>query len=362
MNIGIPKERLPGEERVGLTPAGVGLLTKDGHKCFVESGAGIGAGFDDYDYERMGATLVYDGEELYSRSSLILKALHPTLEEIMWMPNGQALMCFLGLPQMPEEDIAEMQKRRLTVIAYEMIKKDRHDFPILKTVSEVAGRMAPYIAGNLLMRQNGGRGVLLNGVPGVPAGDVVILGSGTVGQNAARAFIGLGAKVFILSRSLERLRCLDTMFQGRVTTMIDHDFNVATVTRFADVIIGAVRNPGKRSPVIITREMLRSMRKGSVIIDFAIDHGGCAETSRPTTISDPAYVEEDVIHFCVPNVPGTVPRTSTHAFNNAAWSYIRHVAGMGPTSAIAQNDALRQGLVMRSGEIIEEPPTPATWR
>jgi alanine dehydrogenase len=359
MNIGIPKERLPGEERVGLAPALVGLLTKDGHRCFVESGAGAGAGFDDYDYERMGGTLVYDGEELYKGASLILKALRPTLQEIRWMPNGQTLMCFLGLSQFSDEDVAEMQRRRITAVAYEMISKGKHDFPILKTVSEVAGRMAPYIAGSLLMRQNGGRGVLLNGVPGVSAGDVVILGSGTVGQNAARAFLGIGAKVFLLSRSLERLRDLDTQFCGRVTTMIDHDFNVAYVSRFADVIIGAVRNPGKRAPVIITREMLRTMRKGAVIIDFAIDHGGCAETSRPTTFDNPTYVEEDVVHYCVPNVPGAVPRTSTHAFNNAAWSYIRHVARMGLASAVAQNDALRQGLVMRNGEIIEEAPAPS---
>lgn len=358
MNIGIPKERLPGEERVGLTPAGVGLLIKDGHTCFVESGAGRGAGFDDYDYERMGATLVYDGAELYARGAMILKVLHPTREEIGWMTNGQTLMCFLGLPQIAAADVEAMQDHRITAIAYEMIKKDKHDFPILKPVSEVAGRMAPYIAGNLLMRQHGGRGVLLNGVPGVSAGEVVVLGSGTVGQNAARAFLGLGAKVFILSRSLERLRDLDNQFQGRVTTMIDHDFNVAYVARFADVVIGAVRNPGKRAPVVITREMLRTMRKGSVIIDFAIDHGGCAETSRPTTIDAPTYIEEDILHYCVPNVPGTVPRTSTHAFGNAAWAYIRHVAEMGVASAIAQNDALRRGVVMRNGEIIDEDSAP----
>jgi len=268
----------------------------------------------------------------------------------------------LGLPQIPDADIDEMRNRRITAIAYEMIKKDKYDFPILKTVSEVAGRMAPYIAGSLLMRQNGGRGILLNGVPGVSAGDVVIMGSGTVGQNAARAFLGLGAKVFILSRSLEHLRELDTQFQGRVTTMIDHDFNVAYVTRFADVVIGAVRNPGKRAPVIITREMLRTMRKGSVIIDFSIDHGGCAETSHPTTVDNPTYIEENVVHYCVPNVPGSVPRTSTHAFNNAAWSYIRHLAAMGVASAIAQNEALRRGMVMRNGEIIEETSVPYGFR
>ena len=345
MNIGIPKERLPGEERVGLTPTGVGLLVKDGHKCFVESNAGTGAGFTDNDYEVMGATVVGSGEEVYAQGSLILKVLNPTQEETTWMSNGQALMCFLGLPQISPEIVTEMQKRRLSIIAYEMINKGKYEYPILKPMSEVAGRMAPYIAGCLLMRNSGGRGVLLTGVPGVSAGDVIILGSGTLGTNAARAFLGLGAKVFLLSRSLERLREIDIQFQGRITTMIDHDFNVASTARFADVIIGAVRNPGKRAPVVITREMLGTMRKGSVIVDFAIDHGGCAETSRPTTFDNPSYVEEDVVHYCVPNVPGAVPRTSTHAFNNAAWSYIQHVAAMGIASAIAQNEALRRGLV-----------------
>ncbi|MBN2002904.1 MAG: alanine dehydrogenase [Anaerolineae bacterium] len=354
MNIGIPKERLPGEERVGLTPAGVGLLTKAGHHCFVEQGAGTGAGFDDYDYERMGATLIPNGKELYTRSSLILKVLRPVREEIAWMSDGQTLMCFLGLTQIPPEDVEELKKRRVTVIAYEMISKGKHDFPILKTMSEVAGRMAPYIAGSLLMRPSGGRGILLSGVPGVSAGEVVILGSGSLGFNAARAFVGLGAKVFILSRSLERLRYLDEYFGGRVTTMIDHDFNVAYTTRFADVIIGAVRDPGKRAPVLLSREMLRTMRKGSVILDFAIDHGGCAETSRPTTLDDPSYVEEDIVHYCVPNVPGAIPRTSTHAFNNAAWSYMRHIAEMGLATALAQSEALRRGAVIRNGEIVED--------
>ncbi len=354
MEIGIPKEKYPGEERVGLTPAGVGLLTKAGHKCFFESGAGEGAGFDDYDYERMGATLVFDPQELYTRSSLIVKVLRPTRDEIAWMSGGQTLMCFLGLMAVPEDEVNLLKEHKATVVAYEMISPGKHDYPILKTMSEVAGRMAPYIAGNMLMRTHGGRGVLLNGVPGVSAGEVVILGGGMLGINAARAFLGLGVKVFILSRSLNRLRYLDEYFQGRITTMIDHDFNVAYTTRFADVVIGAVRDPGKRTPVLITREMLRTMRKGSLIIDFAIDHGGCAETSRPTTLDNPVYVEEDVLHYCVPNVPGAVPRTSTHAFNNAAWAYIKKVTDMGPATAFAQSEALQKGVVLRNGEIVEE--------
>ena len=361
MNIGIPKERLCGEERVGLTPAAVGLLTKAGHKCYLENGAGAGAGFDDYDYERMGATIVFDGKELYARASLILKVLRPLAEEISWMSDGQTLMCFLGLMAIPPEDVEAMKQHKVTVIAYEMISKDGRDFSILKTMSEVAGRMAPYIAGSLLMRTHGGRGILLSGVPGVSAGEVVILGSGVLGRNAARSFLGLGARVFILSRSLNRLREIDEYFHGRVTTMIDQDFNVAQTTRFADVVIGAVRDPGKHAPVVITREMLRMMRKGSVLIDFAIDHGGCAETSRPTTFENPTYVEEDVIHYCVPNVPGAVPRTSTQALNNAAWTYIQHVAEMGLASAIAQDPTLRRGVVMRNGELVEEPLFGSRW-
>lgn len=355
MNIGIPKERLPGEERVGLTPAGVGMLVKAGHTCFVERGAGSGAGFDDYDYERIGATLVDGGAEVYANGSLVLKVLRPTLEEIGWMHHGQTIMCFLGLMSLPEDVVDALQKQKVTIVAYEMISKEGREFPILKTMSEIAGRMAPYIAGTMLMRINGGRGVLLNGTPGVSAGEVVILGSGVLGTNAARAFLGLGAQVFILSRSLDRLRMLDEKFQGRVTTLIDHAHNLARTTRFADVVIGAVRDPGKRAPVIITREMLRTMKKGSVIIDFAIDHGGCAETSRPTTFAEPTFIEEEVVHYCVPNVPGAVPRTSTHAFNNAAWAYIQHIVNMGPVSAFAQNDALRNGIAIRTGEIIEPP-------
>ncbi len=354
MDIGIPKERQAGEQRVGLTPVGVGLLTKDGHACYVESGAGEGAGFDDYDYERLGATIVFDGQELYARSSLLLKVLRPTMEEIQWMHEGQILLGFLGLIAAAREEVDLLIERQVTAVAYEMVSTDGRNFPILKTMSEVAGRMAPYIAGSLLMRAHGGRGVLLNGVPGVPAGEVVILGGGTLGSNAARAFLGLGAKVFVLNPTLDRLRLIDEQFNGQVITMISHDFNIAALIRFADVIIGAVRVPGERPPTLITRDMLRTMRRGTAIIDFSIDHGGCVETSRPTTLEDPFYVEEDVVHYCVPNVPGAVPRTSTHAFNNAAWPYIQALVKSGPATAFAQEAALKNAVVLRHGTVVDE--------
>jgi len=354
MDIGIPKERQTGEQRVGLTPAGVGLLTKDGHTCYVESGAGEAAGFNDYDYERLGGTIVFEGEEVYARASLILKVLRPTLEEIAWTREGQTIMSFWELMAAPREELEQLVAQKVTAVAYEMVSADGKDFPIHKTMSEVAGRMAPYIAGSMLMRSQGGRGVLLNGVPGVPAGDVVILGGGTLGRNAARAFLGLGAKVFVLCPTLEHLRYIDEHFKGHVTTMISHDFNIAHLVRFADVLIGAVRVPGERPPVLITRDMLPTMRPGAVILDFAIDHGGCVETSRPTTLESPSFVEEGIVHYCVPNVPGAVPRTSTHAFNNAAWPFVQTVVKAGPATAFAQEAALKNAVVLRHGTVVDE--------
>ncbi len=353
MNIGIPRERQAGEYRVGLTPTGVSLLTKAGHACFVEGGAGEAAGFDDYDYERLGATIMSDGAELYARSDLLLKVLRPVPEEIAWMHQGQVVMGFLGLMAAPREEVQALIAKRVTAVAYEMVTPDGRDFPILRTMSEVTGRMAPYIAGSLLMRHHGGRGVLLNGVPGVSAGEVLILGAGVLGLNATRAFLGMGTKVFVLSPTLERLRYIDEHFAGQVTTMISHDFNIAYLTRFADVVVGAVRKPGERAPILITRQMLRTMRRGSVILDFAIDHGGCAETSRPTTFEEPAFIEEDVVHYCVPNVPGAVPRTSTHAFNNAIWPYIQTVMRDGPATAFAQEPALKNAVILRSGDVVD---------
>ncbi len=350
MKIGIPKERKWDEARVGLIPAITSLLVRAGHTCLVESGAGECSGFDDYDYRRVGAQISEDPQILYQNCDLILKVLNPTMEEIGWMREGQILMGLLGLVAAPKEEVQALSARGITAVAYELITPDGEEFPVLKTVSEVAGRMAPYIAGTMLMRNNQGRGVLLNGVPGVSAAEVVILGGGVVGTNAARAFLGLGAKVFILSPSLDRLREIDALFGGRVTTMVSHEFNIAYTTRFADVVVGAVREPGERTPVLLTREMLRMMRRRAAFIDFSVDHGGCAETSRATTLENPTYIEEDIIHYCVPNVPGAVPRTSSQAFNNAAWPYIEKMVELGSATGFAQSEAMRNGVVLRNGD------------
>jgi alanine dehydrogenase len=214
--------------------------------------------------------------------------------------------------------------------------------------------MAPQLAATFLQSNYDGRGVLLSGVPGVPSARVAILGAGTLGTNAAHAFLGLGADVFLLDHDLERLRQVDQEFRGCVTTMVSYPFNIARVARFVEVLIGAILTPGARAPIIVTHEMVRSMKKGSVIIDFSIDQGGCVETSRPTTLRDPVYIEEDVVHFCVPNVPGAVPRTATHAFNNAVWPYIRRIADAGLERAMEQMPALAQGIAVKDGEIANE--------
>ncbi len=354
MNIGIPKERRDMEMRVGLTPYGVRLLTHAGHICYVEKGAGEAAGFTDYHYERAGGHIVYSTEEVYRRADMVLKAVRPTVEELEWLHEGQILCGFLHLAAARKETIRALLEKRVTAIAYETIQEDDGSLPVLKPMSEVAGRMAPQLAATFLQSNWGGRGVLLSGVPGIPAARVAILGAGVLGTNAARAFLGLGATVYVLDRSLEKLRRIDEMFQGQVTTMVSYPFNIARVSRFVEVLVGAVLVPGARAPILVTREMVRSMKRGAVILDFSIDQGGCVETSRPTTPRDPVFVEEGVVHFCVPNAPGILPRTSTHAFNNAAWPYIQRIAEVGLDQAIEDMPALARGVNTRDGRIVHK--------
>ncbi len=354
MNIGIPKERRELELRVGLTPYGVDLLTRAGHTCYVEKGAGLGSGFTDYHYEKAGGRIVYSGEEVYGRSELVLKVGRPTDEELDWLRQGQVIAGFLHLAAARRNKVERMLEKHVTAIAYETIERDDGTLPVLRTMSEVAGRMAPQLAATYLQSDHGGRGVLLSGVPGIPPARVAILGAGVLGTNAARTFLGLGADVFVLDRNLDRIREVDEEFKGCITTMVSYPFNIARVARFVEVLVGAILTPGARTPIIVTREMVRSMKPGAVILDFSIDQGGCVETSRPTTLRDPVFIEENVVHFCVPNVPGVVPRTATHAFNNAVWSHLRHAAEVGLEQAIKDIPALARGIAIRGGEIVNE--------
>ncbi len=354
MNIGIPKERRDLEQRVGLTPYGVDLLTRAGHICYIETEAGLGAGFSNYHYERVGGHIVYSGEEVYGRCDLVLKAVRPTDEELEWFREGQIIAGFLHLAAAKRNKVEVLLEKRITAIAYEMIEEEDGTLPVLRTMSEVAGRMAPQLGATFLQGSYEGRGVLLSGVPGIPAASVAIIGAGVLGTNAARTFLGSGARVHVLDRNQERLREIDELFNGCATTMVSYPFNIARVARFAEVLVGAILVPGGRAPVIVTRDMVRSMKKGSVILDFSIDQGGCVETSRPTTLRDPVYTEEGVVHFCVPNVPGAVPRTATHAFNNAIWPYIRGIAKIGLDEAVAEMPGLASGVVTREGSITNE--------
>jgi alanine dehydrogenase len=340
------------EYRVGLTPAGVELLTREGHTCYVEREAGLGAGFSDYDYERAGARIVYTSDEVFGRADLLLKVTRPTDEEMEWVPEGQTMAGFFHLASARRIKVTMLLEKKVTAIAYETIQRDDGSLPVLKPMSQVGGRMIAQIGAALLQNNYGGKGVLVGGVPGVPPAEVVILGAGTAGTEAARTFVGLGASVYILDRNLEHLHEIDRLFQGRVITMVSHPFNIAKVVRFADILIGAVLVPGERAPIVVTREMVRSMRPRSVVMDIAIDQGGCIETSRPTSHVSPTYVEEGILHYCVPNISGVIARTATHAFNNAAWPHIQHIVQLGLDEALTQDPALARGVATRGGEIL----------
>jgi alanine dehydrogenase len=356
MDIGVPRERRPNEYRVGLTPAGVELLTQAGHACYVETEAGRGAGFSDMDYQRAGARMVYSMQEAYGRADLVLKVSRPTDEEVEALREGSVLMGFLHLAAGRHERVEGLLEKRVTAIAYETIEADDGRLPVLIPLSQAAGRMVPQIAGTMLQNDRGGKGILLSGVPGVPPAEVVIIGAGTFGTAAARAFLGLGASVYVLDRDLANLQRIDDIREGgaRAITMVSHPFNLRKVVTFADVLIGAVLVPGARAPVLITREMVRLMKPRSLIMDISIDQGGCVETSRPTTHRDPTFIDEGVIHYGVPNMTAVVARTATHAFNNAAWPYIQEIAQNGIGAALASNATLARGVATRDGHIVHE--------
>lgn len=349
MNIGIPKERRPSEFRVGLSPVGVELLTQDGHTCYVEQGAGAGAGFSDQHYTDAGAQIVYSGEEAYGRADLVVKVARPTVSEFEWMVAGQAVIGLLHLQAAQISKIRMLLEKHITAIAYEQIQRTDGSLPVLHPLSQIGGQMAAQIAAHLLQNDNGGKGILIGGVPGVPPAEVVIIGAGVVGENAARTFLGMGAQVTLLDHDLERLQVLARTLQGRVVTLVAHPFNVERVCSYADVLVGAVYVPGERAPIVLPRRFVRRMKPGALLIDMSIDQGGCAETSRPTSHADPTYIEEDVVHCCIPNIPGVVGRTATHAFLNAAWPFIREIASLGVDQALAANPALARGLATHQG-------------
>ncbi len=352
MNFGIPKEVRELENRVGITPAGVHALVEAGHTLYVERGAGVGAGFSDENYRAMGATIVYSAEEAYGRADVVAKVTRLTAAEHALLRHGQTILSFTHLAVASPDLLAALRERAITAIAYEMIQTDEGGLPVLQTSSEVAGRLAPIIAGELLASTRGGRGILLSGVPGVPPAAVVILGAGVVGLNATRAFLGLGAQVTVLDRNPAKLQHLDEMFGGQVTTLYATPYNIRRVVGFADVLVGAVLATGQRAPILVTRDMVKTMRPRAVIMDFSIDQGGCVETSRPTTHRSPTFVEEGVIHYCVPTILSLVARTASHALLNAALPYLYNIATFGVDEAIRRDAALARGVNVWHGQVV----------
>lgn len=357
MEFGVPKEVRDLETRVGLTPAGVLALTEAGHTVYVERGAGAAAGFANEDYSRAGAQVVFSAAEAYGRADIVTKVTRPAAQEHAHFRTGQTIFSFLHLAVASPDLYQALRKRQITAIAYELIEDEERERPVLQSASEVAGRLTPAIAGQLLMgvgQRQPGRGILLSGLPGVPPAAVVILGGGVLGLNAARAFLGVGAQVTVLDNDLRQLQQLDELFDGQVTTMFSNEHNIRRAVAFADVLVGAVAVPGQRAPVLISREMVRTMKPGAVIIDFAIDQGGCVATSRPTTLRDPTYVAEGVIHHCVPTLTSVVGRTTSYATTNAALPFLLAVAEHGVQDALEQIPALKSGVVLHRGRLIHE--------
>ena len=350
MNIGIPKERRTFEHRVGLSPAAVKMLRDQGHVCYVEHDAGLGAGFSDQDYEQAGARIVYSPHEVFGRADLLLKIARPLLEEIEWLRPGTTLAGLLHLGSSRQDKIDALLRNNITAVAYEQIQLPNGVVPVRRPLSEIGGTLAAQIGARLLQTNAGGKGILIGGIPGVPPAEVAILGAGIAGTSAARAFLGMDAHVIVLDTRLEALQAIEDKLP-HVVTMISNPVNIARVCSYADVVVGVILVVGERTPIVVTREMVRSMKPRSVIMDISIDEGGCVETSRPTTHEHPTFIEEGVIHYCVPNMPSVVARTSTHAFLNAAFPFIQEIANKGVDAAIADNPAIEKGVGTYHGEI-----------
>ena len=353
MLVGLPKEIKDNEYRVGMTPAGVRALVDAGHKVVVERSAGEGSGFEDMLYERAGATILESADEVWAQGEMIVKVKEPVAPEYPRMREGQLLFTYLHLA--PDLELTrQLLERKVTGVAYETITDRKGTLPLLTPMSEVAGRMAIQVGAQYLEKMSGGRGVLLGGVPGVPAARVVIIGGGIVGTNAAKMAVGLGARVTIIDNNLDRLRELDDIFLSRITTLASSAYAIQGAIAEADLIVGAVLVPGAAAPKLVTREMLKKVPNGAVIVDVAVDQGGCIETTHPTTHSDPTYYVEGVLHYCVANMPGAVPRTSTFALTNATLPYTLTLANKGFLTAVASDPGLKAGVNTYAGELTYE--------
>lgn len=351
LKVGVPKEIKTDENRVSLTPAGAHALVNAGHQVFVEKNAGVGSGFEDASYVAAGAKILPDAASVWETADMIIKVKEPLHSEFQYMRKGLLVFTYFHLA--PEPDLTKvLLEKAVDAVAYETVELPNRSLPLLTPMSEIAGRMSVQVGVHFLEKKHGGRGVLLGGVPGVPAAEVVIVGGGVVGTNAAKMAVGLGAKVTIVDVNLDRLRYLDDIFGARITTLASNSYNIAEAVKTADLVVGSVLIPGAKAPKLVTEAMVKNMMPGSVMVDVAIDQGGCIETmDHVTSHSDPTFVKHGVVHYSVPNIPGAVPRTSTLALTNATLPYALLLANKGWKEAAKANPALAKGVNTAEGHL-----------
>ncbi len=354
MRVGVPRELKDNEYRVAITPAGVRELVVSGHSVIIERNAGAGSSIPDTDFERAGASIVPDADTVFSEADMVLKVKEPIPEEFHRLREGLILFTYLHLAASEPVTRALMESGAAGV-AYETVELPDRSLPLLAPMSEVAGRMAPQAGAKLLEREHGGRGVLLGGVSGVRPGRVVVIGAGMSGMNAAWIAQGMEAEVVILDKNINKLRDVDRIHQGKILTLASNRLAVEEVVTDADLVIGAVLVPGAVAPTVVTEDIIKEMKPGSVVVDISIDQGGCFETSHMTTHSDPTYVVHDVVHYCVGNMPGAVPHTSTYALTNATLPYVVALADHGLADAVRRDPALAKGVNVLGGQIVYEP-------
>ncbi len=354
MKIGLPKEIKDNEYRVGLVPAGVKALTSQGHDVYVETAAGAGSGFSDAEYQSAGARILPTADDVWGVADMVVKVKEPIEPEYKRLKDGLLLFTYLHLaPDVKQTDA--LLAKKVTGVAYETIVGRHGGLPLLTPMSEVAGRMSVQVGATYLMKPNGGRGILLGGVPGVAPGEVLIIGGGVVGLNAAKVAVGLGARVTILETSAERMAYLDDIFGSRVVCLASNPYTLAEGVAQADVLVGAVLIPGAAAPKLVTRDMIKTMKKGSVVVDVAVDQGGCFETTKATTHSNPVFDVDGVVHYCVANMPGAVPRTSTLALTNVTLPYALKLAKLGLREAVKADSGLKEGVNTHAGHLTCQP-------
>lgn len=354
MNIGVINESNKIENRVGLSPSGVSFLAERGHRVYIQAGAGLKSGYSNEEYSSLGANIVFTKEEAIGRSDIVLNLSPLDEEECKFVKKGQILFGFHHLAVARKKNLEELLKKDVTMLGYEIVQKESEELPFLESLSEIAGQMCLVISGHYLQTTQGGRGLVMGGVVSVPPATAVVIGSGVLARSAIKALLGAGAQTIALGRHMDRLRELEEMTSGRLITLMASQYNLARMIKVADILIGAVLRPGEKAPVMITRNMVKSMKKGSVLIDLAIDQGGCSETSRLTTLEHPSYVEEGVIHYCVPNITSTVSRTSTKVLSNMVIPYLLLMADLGLEHTLKEDNSLARSVYVYKGKLVKQ--------